>query len=256
MKRIVLALAGCVALQTAGAGVYVELVEHDLVTQRTALLQKMYVQGGSGRFVDEEGRTSIIKNSTMYIIDDSDRTYIEFDKPTMQLLAKRIQEARDQDREQIAKLPPDQRAQMERELGLDDDGTHTVEAIDTGVSDKVDGRTCRVWDIKRNDKLDDQYCVVGFTQLPGNENLQAVFASFAKVFEEMAQSVPILAGAMSNEFDALNKVNGYPMRIRPYERGKAGLTETLVKVWREESIAASMFEIPAGYTRKVMPAGQ
>lgn len=256
MKRIVLALAGCFALQTAGAGVYVELVEHDLVTQKTELLQKMYVQGNSGRFVDLEGRTSIIKNGTMFILDDSDRTFIEFDKPTMELLAKKIQEARDRDREQVSKLPPDQRAQMERELGLDDDGTHTVEAIDSGKSDKVDGRTCRVWEIKRNDKLDDQYCVVAFAQLPGKENFNAVFASFAKVFEEMAKSVPILASAMSNEFDALNKVNGYPVRIRPYERGKAGLTETLVKVWREEAIPASMFDIPAGYTRKVMPTGE
>ena len=58
--------------------------------------------------------------------------------------------------------------------------------------------------------------------LPGKENFQAVFANFAKVFEEMAKSVPMLAGMMTNEFSAQAKVNGFPVRSRGYENGKLG----------------------------------
>ena len=159
--------------------------------------------------------------------------------------------------EQLAKLPPEQRAQMEAMLPAMGGGDKkwVVEAIDTGKSDKVDGRACRVWDIKRNGELDDQMCVVAYSALPGKENFQAMFANFAKVFEEMAKSVPMLAGMMGNEFAAHVKTNGYPVRLRSYENGRLAPEETLMKAWREEAVPASMFEVPAGYKLKQMPMG-
>ena len=115
------------------------------------------------------------------------------------------------------------------------DSKWIVEVVDTGKSDKVDGRDCRIWDVKRDGKLDDQICVVPYSDLPGKENFQAMFANFAKVFEEMAKSVPMLAGMMTNEFSAQAKVNGFPVRTRGYEDGKLGDDEQLMKVWREEN---------------------
>jgi len=261
MKRIAILCAGvsgCLFGAAASAGVYVELANHDIPSNTSEVAQKMYVEGGNGRFVDEEGRATIIKGNTMVIVDDTDQTYITFDKATMEQLAKQIAAAMDRMKEQLAKLPPEQREQIEAQMAKTPgmggaDQKWEVEAVDTGKTDKVDGRACRVWDIKRNGELDDQWCVVPFAQLPGKENFQAVFANFAKVFEEMAKSVPMLSGVMSNEFSAQAKVGGFPVRSRAYENGKLGDQEQLVKVWREESIPASQFEIPAGYKPKKMP---
>ena len=50
--------------------------------------QKIYVQNGTGRFVDAEGRATLIKGDTMYIIDDKDKSYVVFDKATMEQLAQ------------------------------------------------------------------------------------------------------------------------------------------------------------------------
>ena len=262
MKRIATlftGFAGCFVAAGASAGVYVELVNHDIPGNTTELAQKMYVEGGNGRFVDEEGRATIIKGNTMYIVDDSDQTYIVFDKATMEQLAKQISAAMGRMKEQLAKMPPDQRAQIEQMMAKTpgmggEEQKWEVEAVDTGKSEKVDGRDCRVWEVKRNGELDDQLCVVPFSKLPGKENFQAVFANFAKVFEEMAKSVPMLAGVMNNEFSAQAKVNGFPVRSRAYENDKLGDEEQLVKVWREEAVPAAMFEIPAGYKPKKMPA--
>jgi hypothetical protein len=261
MNRWLIGAALCFAARCALAGTYVELFDHDLKTNSSQLAQKMYVQDGNGRFVDTEGRTTLIKGNTMYILDDSDKTYIAFDKATMQELAKKIKAAMDKAKEQISKLPPEQRAQAEQMMGgpmagMDaDTQKYTVDAVDTGKSDKVEGRACKVWDIKRNGQLDDQYCVAAFSALPGKENFQTVFANFAKVFEEMTKTVPMLSGMMANEFDALSKVNGYPVRTRGYSDGKLEDTEHLVKTWREESMPASLFDIPAGYKQKQMPMG-
>lgn len=257
--RFITGVAACSYAAAASAGVYVELVNHDIRANTTSLAQKMYVQGGNGRFVDEEGRATIIKGNTMVIVDDTDQSYIAFDKATMEQLAKQIAAAMERMKEQIAKMPPEQREQMEAMMektpGMGGENQKwEVEAVDTGKSEKVGGRACRVWDVKRNGELDDQLCVVPYSALPGKENFQAVFANFAKVFEEMAKSVPMLSGVMSNEFSAQAKVNGFPVRSRAYDNGKLGDEEQLVKEWREEAIPASMFEIPAGYKPKKMTA--
>ncbi|HEU4779245.1 MAG TPA: DUF4412 domain-containing protein [Steroidobacteraceae bacterium] len=257
MKRTLIVVLGALVAQAAGAGVYVELVDHVISSDKTELAQKMYVQEGLGRFVDAEGHVTLIKGGTLYAIDDADKSYVVVDKATLEQLAKKIAVAMEEMKEQLSKLPPEQRAQMEEMVpGMSGkERTWTVEAIDTGKSDKVDGRTCRIWDIKREDKLDDQWCVVPYSALPGKENFSAVFANFAKVFEEMAKSVPMLSGMISNEFGAQAKVNGFPVRSRAYENGRLGDLEQLMRVWREEAIPASMFNIPAGYRQKQMSMG-
>jgi len=258
MKRTLIVVLGVLGAQVASAGVYVELVNHDAKTGKTELAQKMYVQNGAGRFIDAEGRVTLIKGGTLYIIDETDKSYVLVDKATLEQLAKKLAESMEQMKEQLAKLPPEQRAQMEQMIpGMSgQERKWTVEAIDTGKSDKVDGRNCRLWDIKREGELDDQWCVVAYTALPGKEDFSAVFASFAKVFEEMAKTVPMLSGMMSNEFDAQTKVNGFPVRSRSYENGKLGADEHLMREWREEAIPASMFSVPAGYKQKQMPMGE
>jgi len=245
------------AAQAASAGVYVEMVDHDIKADRTSLAQKIYVQNGDGRFVDAEGHATLIKKGTFYIIDDQDKSYVMFDKATTEQLAKKISEAMEKMKAQLAQMPAEQRAQMEQMMpGLSgSDKKWTVEVAETGKTDKVDGRTCRLWDVTRGGKLDDQICVVPYSDLPGKENFQAMFANFAKVFEEMAKSVPMMAGMMTNEFSAQSKVNGFPVRSRGYEEGKLGDDEQIMKVWREETIPAATFEIPAGYKQKQMPMG-
>lgn len=263
-------LLAVIAAGSARAGVYVEMVDHQIGADKTTLVQKLYVQGSSGRFVDvpEEGdanaTATIIKDGTLYAVDDTDKSYVMLDKATLEQFGKKLSAAMERVKEQLAKLPPEQRAQAEQTLakqmpGFAGEGQkRTVEAIDTGKTDKVGGRTCRVWDLKRNGELDEQLCVVPFSALPGKENIQGVFGNFAKVFEEMAKTVPMLSGLMSNEFAAQEKINGFPVRSRDYENGKLADIERVMSVWREESIPAATFEIPAGYRKKSMEemAGQ
>jgi hypothetical protein len=256
MKHIAMLVIGLMAAP-AFAGVYVETVDNNLSTGTSRLKQKMYVQNGAGRFVDAEGRVTLIKGGGMYIIDDANKTYVAMDKATMEQLAKQLNAVMEQAKEQMAKLPPDQRAQMEQMMGgaAGEGQKWTVEVADTGKTDKVEGRTCKLLNVTRNGELDEQICVVPYSSLPGKEDFQAVFASFAKVFEDLAKSVPMLAGKMENEFSAQKKANGFPVRRRAYENGSLINEESVVKVWREEAVPASMFEVPAGYKVKSMPMG-
>jgi hypothetical protein len=261
MKRIAMIAGGLLVAHLASAGVYVELVDHNLTTGETKLQQKLYVQAGNGRFVDSDGRVSLIKGDSMYVIDDADKTYIAFDKATMDAVAKQVNAKLEEAKEQMAKLPPEQRAQMEQMMGAAMGGmgapgqAPTVDVADTGKSDKVDGRACRLWDVTRHGELDEQICVVPYATMPGKEDMKAVFAKFAKIFDEMAKSIPMMSGSMSNEFSAHVKTGGFPVRSRPYDNGKLLDEETLVKTWREETMPDSLFDIPAGYKQKQMAMG-
>jgi uncharacterized protein DUF4412 len=257
MKRIAIIASGLLVARFAAAGVYVETVTHNIATGTTTPKQKMYVQAGSGKFVDPEGRSSLIKGDTLYVIDDKEKSYIMFDKATMEQVAKKLNEQMEQLKQQMARLPPEQRAQLEQAMGgMGLNGAQrTVDVADTGKSDKVDGRACKLWDITRDGVLDEQICVVPYSALPGKDDFSAVFAKFAKVFEEMAKSVPMLSGMMANEFSAQVKTNGFPVRQRPYENGKLIQEETLVKAWREEAMPDATFSIPADYQRKQLPMG-
>src|SRR5688572_16244854 len=104
MKRTYWIALGALAAQAASAGVYVEMVDHDIKADKTMLAQKIYVQDGNGRFVDAEGHTTLIKNGTFYIIDDADKSYIAVDQATLAQLAKKISAAMEQMKEQLAQL--------------------------------------------------------------------------------------------------------------------------------------------------------
>ncbi len=256
MKRICI-IAGCLlAAHAASAGVYVETIKHTLSTGSTEPQQKMYVQNGSGRFVDPEGHTTLIKNDTLYILDDANQSYIVFDKATMEAMAKKIADGMERMKQQLAKLPPEQREQLEGEDGRltgAPGATHTVEVANLGKSDTVGGRPCKLWNVARDGELDEQICVVAYSALPGKENFQALFASFSNVFEEMAKSVPTLSGVMANEFSAQVKVGGFPVRQRSYEEGKLGDEETLVKEWREEAFRRRCSKFPPATSRSRCP---
>ena len=81
MKRTLIVVLGALGAQVASAGVYVELVDHDIKSGKTELAQKMYVQEGAGRFVDPEGRVTLIKGGTLYIIDETDKSYVRWTRP-------------------------------------------------------------------------------------------------------------------------------------------------------------------------------
>ena len=134
---------GAGAAQLAAAGVYVELVSHNIATNKSELAQKMYVQGNAGRFVEVPSAgdaadgvresAMVIKDGTLYAIDDAEKNYVVLDKATLEQVGKKMAEAVEKVKEQLAKLPADQREQMQQALakqvpGLDGEQKWTVES--------------------------------------------------------------------------------------------------------------------------------
>ena len=244
----------------ASAGVYIETADKAPGAKaKLVTAQRIWVQGGSARF-EAEGQVTLLKGDALYILDPAERSYTVVDEAAAAKLGKQLNDPTAQMREQLAGLPPEQRAMVEQMMGGRMPGPAAprakLEAVDTGRSETVDGRSCRNWLIKRGGVTDEQHCVVAFGTLPGNEDLRALFARMAKLFEALQGAMPQLAeGGFEDEAAVVEKMNGFPVLSREYANGKPNGAETRVVAWRAESVPASQFAIPAGYKQRELAAG-
>jgi len=246
MQALALLLA-CAA--AAHAGVYIESVEKDTKSKKAGETHRFWAQGGNAR-VEAGATTTLLKGDAMVVIDAKQKSYFVLDRAAMKRMAGQMNAMRDQMNSQLAGLPPEQRAMVERMMGggsMAGAAAPTIATVDTGRSEKVDGRTCRVWDVTMNAQVTQQHCVVPFSGLPGKEDLRAIVERMAALSEELRKALPQMDASMS---DVAGGMNGYPVLTRYYERGKPSGRERRVSAWREESVAGDKFEVPAGYKQR------
>ena len=254
MKQLIV-IASALVVATASAGVRIETVDRDIQTKKAdGPVQTVLVQDGNARVSNNQSGGMILKGSTIYVIDDKRKPYSILDKAMMQGYASQANAAMAQMQERMAKMSPQEREMMQKMMGGNMPGMapakqDVYESKDTGKSDTVEGRKCRLWNIHKNGKLQEEICVVPFSSLPGKEDMQKTFKSLAEAFEGMAAGMP----GSDNASKARSAINGYPVRVRSYANGALRGNEMVLKSWTEESIAASVFEIPAGYKKRDMP---
>jgi hypothetical protein len=258
--RKLLAIAFCLSLtvSAARAGVFLQMVEKDLKSGKEKPAERVLFQDGKVRNEDPgQGRHeySIFRDGAMYQIDDKTKSYRVFDKAAAQSAAAKMQAMMQQMKERIAKMPPQQRAAMEKAMGGHSPmgaSKRIVDAIDTGQSINVNGKTCRVWNKTHDGKLDEQICVVPYRELPGSDEVLAAMENMAKLFESMSNGLPA-SGLMAQEVKVIHKINGYPIYTRDYIAGKLADSATLVKTWAKQPIPPGQFDIPTGYKQRKMP---
>jgi len=253
MNKLILTAAAMLAASQVSAGVRIETVTRDIKTQVVdGGTQVVMVQDGKIRMNNpKHGNGMILKNSVLYVIDDTRKTYSEIDKATMKKTADQAGAAMKQMEEHLKNMPPEQRAQMEKMMGGNMGGKKDLyEAKDTGKSETSEGRQCRVWNVLKNGKVSEELCVVPFSSLPGKEDFEKAFKELAEATASMTAGLP---GA-GDSIKARNSVNGFPVRVRHFdEGGKSRGSETILTKWIAESLAGSTFEIPTGYTKKELP---
>lgn len=253
MNRRLLVI-GCLLAGSASAGVRIETITRQIgATQQQGLTQVVEVQNGAVRAGTEQG-TVLIKNGTMYILDDRRKTYSVMDAATMQAYASQASAAMARMQAQMQSMTPEQRKQMEAMMGgmkmPGAPGSVPVyEAKDTGKSDTVEGRKCRLWNLLQDGSVVEEMCVVPYSSLPGKEDMQKSMKQLAEAFAGVAKGIP---GA-AEQAKARSNVDGYPVRTRVWLNGKAQGSENVLKSWTEAVIPAATFEIPAGYQKKDLP---
>jgi hypothetical protein len=242
----------------AFAGIHIENVTRDSATKvQHGDTQTMLVQNGMMRTSGSSIGGVILTGSSIIIIDEKRKQYREMTKEDMQKLAATAGDAMAKMRETMKKMTPEQRAMMEKMMGNrlpggigTSDKPDTWESKNLGTTEIVEGRKCQNWNLIRNGAPFEQLCVVPFSSLPGKEDFQKVFKEMAEAFGAIAKSVP----GVDQSAKARMSIDGYAVRTRRYASdGKFQPNETIMTKWVEESVPASMFEAPQGYSKMELP---
>ena len=242
----------------AFAGIHVENVTRDSNTGvQQGNTQTTLVQDGKMRTSSSPTSSVIITGSSIIMIDDKRKQYREMTREDMKKMAATAADAMAKMRDKMKSMSPEQRAMMEKMIGDKipgglgaPDKPDTWESKSLGTSATVEGRKCQNWNLIRNGAPFEEVCVVPYDTLPGKEDFQKVFKEMAEAFGDFAKAMP----GSDQSAKARMAINGYAVRTRMYASdGKFRPTETVMTKWVEESIPASVFDAPPGYTKAELP---
>jgi hypothetical protein len=210
---------------------------------------EMAGRGGGQNTVVFDG----VKQS-MYIIDDSKKTYSEITKEDLDRVAAQMQGA-------MASIPPEQRAQIEAMMrgrggrGMPGMGVAPVKPTykKTGT-DKVGKWTCDKYEGYEGDRKTSEVCTIAPTALGFAESDFAVTKQFAKFFSgvmpQMSTNVFSIGSLEDRGFV------GVPVRTISYGADGSVSSATELTDVSHQNVPDSAFAPPAGYAKQDMPFGR
>jgi hypothetical protein len=155
---------------------------------------------------------------------------------------------------EMEKLPPEQRAMMEKMMKGKMPGTEEppTQRVETGELDQVGEYPCAVYTLYSDEEkvrevfLADE--TVGADIAEAMEAFHAL-ARFAEGLMKVAQNLPF-GNLIEIPFQEVQEMDGFPVRTRIFNgEGEVVLERTLKSVTRRD-IESVVFEIPKGYKGK------
>ncbi len=260
----VLALSSLLTAGSACAGVLIESATVDTRDGSSRPGQKLYVQDGAARIEQpSEGPDAeymIFKDDVLYVVEPGKKSYVALDRETIEAVGGVVDDAMSRMREELGKLPPEQRAMVEQMMGSkagtmlgSGNAPRPITASDTGRSDEAAGRQCRIWELARDGEVFQELCVVDLSEVPGDEDIRALARRMNSVMQELSETLSKL-GVNPRDFEAMRDIDGYPVRVREVLNGEPAAKQTVLTDWREAILPAALFAIPEGYERRDLRA--
>jgi len=247
----------------AHAGTVLETINRDLSRNGASTTIHTWAQNGMMRVESQPDKstarsTMIFKNDTIYAINHQDKSYYAMDRESMKRIAEQINPALKMLQERMKDMTPEQRAQMEKMMGGRlppgaGAAEKKTELKRTARADKVSGYSCSYVQVLEDGVLTDEMCVAPGKTLKGSDELMTAATKMADLMREMMSTMdaPWLKQMAEKQVQNFAELGGIPVLSRHFEAG-APQSETTLTSMRSEAVAASLFEIPAGYTQKDM----
>lgn len=251
--RIAIAIGCLLVSSRAFAGAYMEMASKHLddPSRGEKLNNKLWAQSGNAR-IESNGGVIIFKSGTVYVVNGEKKKYMVVDKAAMERMSGQMEAARAQAAEAMKNMPPEQRAQMEKAMAAQ--GMPTGQKLErtlkqTSKTETYNGRPCTVWEASEGGQKKQELCVVPMSGVQGGQEVVDTFKTIGKMFENMPGSS---GAASADAFRDLEKLGGVPVITRDFQDGKA-VREHRIVTSRSETVPASSFEPPAGYTAESLP---
>lgn len=191
----------------------------------------------------------------MWFVDHEDKTYRQIDRAAIDAFAAKMNEAMAKMKEQLAGLPPEQRAMLEKNLpgmmpGATAKPAPTVEYRKTSETKSISGFDCTKYERVVAGRVEELLWIAPNAAIGLSAQDQAVFGKMSEFTQRMLSAMgPAVAAEVGDEFAAVSKLGGWPILTQDLDDQGKVEDETLVESITHEKLADSVFEVPAGYTQ-------
>lgn len=204
----------------------------------------------------------------MWAIDPAEKTYTELNEAQVEAMGQQIAQAREETAKQMADLPPEQRAMMEKMLErmggqkevLSEKPSEEWKLEKVSSGHRVGSYTCDRYAQYLGQSKEQELCLTDWNSLGIKPTDLAVFSGFLEFTRKLTEAVS--AGSGVNLGDRLygprtdpTKLPGFPVQSINYgQSGQVEATFILTAVDRQK-LDPDLFEIPDDY-RKVTPSAE
>ena len=201
-----------------------------------------YMSSDHVRMAREEGTSTIVdlKSGTMTTLDDKKKTYYTVTKQDLEQMQAKMQERMND---------PQTKKAMEAMQNMTGSMSFTPQVAKTGVTRKIAGFSCEEWSIAMTAMMTTKECVTSELKYP----VRAFdgYKEFAKGMQSMMSGFGPIAKSGAELAEKLKSMKGFPVATSSAidVMGMKQTTESEVIEVRHSEIPASVWQVPAGYTK-------
>jgi len=245
----------------AQAGVVIQQVERAIGSNQAGETVTIYMDAGKLRVEGANGGSPYLlifdnAKQVMWMADLQKKTYMEITKAQVEQMANQMQQMMAQMEQAMAQVPPAQRAMMEQMMKGRMGGMTAALAItvrDKGASDTVGQFSCKLYEILSNGQVSSEVCAADPSQMNLDASAFETFKALAEFYEPLRRIMPQMAASGGwSAPNAMDQINGFPVRTVRYEGGKPA-SESLLQTLEERAIDAAQFTLPSGLKKQEMP---
>jgi hypothetical protein len=208
-----------------------------------------------------------------WVINTPKNNYVEMTPDTMKAMAGQMQAAQAQlgarmaqMQEQLAKLPPEQRAMIEKQLAQQGIGIPGGAApqpkpapsyVKSGPAKAVPSGRCELYSRMEGQSKNQDLCIAPIASVGLTQADFKVLDSFSAFAAPMTNSQYAPTSSVFLEWNQMNKAIGFsgiPLETTTFSGGKPEMVDTIQKI-EHSAIPTAAFELPQGLAKQEIPLG-
>jgi hypothetical protein len=234
-----------------------------------ALMDRMYAQDGKLRMDHMDGKGGILtsmifRNNEMLVISHPDKKFNRINEEMLAKFSDQMKQANDamkKMQQQMANLPPQQRAMMEKIMKGKMPGmppkaqlpTLRVEATGQG---RWESYSCKNYTIHFDEQRREEVCAAPPSEVKGSDEVLEALRNMREFQKKMTEALPQIpmGGALNQQIEAMNQIDGFAVHRQEYNKD-VKQNEIFLSSAREESLSDDIFSPPQGYKEEKMMPG-
>jgi hypothetical protein len=209
---------------------------------------RMDQSGGGG------SHSVIFLEDTFLILDHAEKSYMVMDEAMLESMGEQVSAAMKEMEAQLAKLPPEQREMVRQMMSGQMGGMGMPTQVPVLEVRKLGADRWQSYDCTLAEMLEDgekiqEICSVDFDEVDGAGALRESFLRMTGMLNKLYEEMPFGGEGARNPMEALDELDGFPVRTVDIENGKP-VRETVLESSQQKAIDGDIFEAPSDYSRR------